>query len=138
MVVFPAVSIVVHLLAERGAEERISSEEGYCVLCRNSKAHRGTERLCCVLVYTHLAWMLCFLKIFFPDRVTQKCQACNLFTFFFPLKDFVPLYQDFENFYTRNLYMRIRDSWNRPLCSVPGAKFDLVERNSSDYNWTFE
>lgn len=51
---------------------------------------------------------------------------------------FVPLYQDFENFYTRNLYMRIRDNWNRPICSVPGAKMDLVERASQDYNWTFE
>ncbi|XP_029903296.1 serine palmitoyltransferase 2b [Myripristis murdjan] len=53
-------------------------------------------------------------------------------------KDFVPLYQDFENFYTRNLYMRIRDNWNRPICSVPGAKMDLVERVSHDYNWTFQ
>ncbi|XP_046877129.1 serine palmitoyltransferase 2b [Hypomesus transpacificus] len=53
-------------------------------------------------------------------------------------KDFVPLYQDFENFYTRNLYMRIRDNWNRPICSVPGAKMDLMERVSHDYNWTFE
>uniref|UniRef100_A0A669DWN7 Serine palmitoyltransferase, long chain base subunit 2b n=1 Tax=Oreochromis niloticus TaxID=8128 RepID=A0A669DWN7_ORENI len=53
-------------------------------------------------------------------------------------KDFVPLYQDFENFYTRNLYMRIRDNWNRPICSVPGAKVDLVERVTRDYNWTFE
>ncbi|XP_040016735.1 serine palmitoyltransferase 2b [Gasterosteus aculeatus] len=53
-------------------------------------------------------------------------------------KDFVPLYQDFENFYTRNLYMRIRDNWNRPICSVPGAKMNLVERVSRDYNWTFE
>jgi hypothetical protein len=56
----------------------------------------------------------------------------------FRLQDFVPLYQDFENFYTRNLYMRIRDSWNRPICSVPGAKVELVERVSPDYNWTFE
>lgn len=54
------------------------------------------------------------------------------------LQDFVPLYQDFENFYTRNLYMRIRDNWNRPICSVPGAKMDVVERVSHDYNWTFE
>ncbi|XP_042156927.1 serine palmitoyltransferase 2-like [Oncorhynchus tshawytscha] len=53
-------------------------------------------------------------------------------------KDFVPLYQDFENFYTRNLYMRIRDNWNRPICSVPGAKMDLLERASKDYNWTFQ
>jgi len=52
-------------------------------------------------------------------------------------QDFVPLYQDFENFYNRNLYMRIRDSWNRPICSVPGAKVDMMERVSHDYNWTF-
>lgn len=61
-----------------------------------------------------------------------------LYTFLFLLQDFVPLYQDFENFYTRNLYMRIRDNWNRPICSVPGAKMDVVERVSHDYNWTFE
>ncbi|XP_031728684.1 serine palmitoyltransferase 2b [Anarrhichthys ocellatus] len=53
-------------------------------------------------------------------------------------KDFVPLYQDFENFYTRNLYMRIRDNWTRPVCSVPGAKMDLAECVSHDYNWTFK
>ncbi|NXE47260.1 SPTC3 palmitoyltransferase, partial [Casuarius casuarius] len=52
-------------------------------------------------------------------------------------KDFVPLYQDFENFYSRNLYMRIRDNWNRPICSVPGPQFDLMERVTNDYNWTF-
>lgn len=52
-------------------------------------------------------------------------------------KDFVPLYQDFENFYTRNLYMRVRDNWNRPVCSLPGPVFDLMERVSEDYNWTF-
>ncbi|XP_057703625.1 serine palmitoyltransferase 3 isoform X1 [Corythoichthys intestinalis] len=52
-------------------------------------------------------------------------------------KDFVPLYQDFENFYTRNLYMRVRDNWNRPLCSLPGPVIDLMERVSDDYNWTF-
>lgn len=52
-------------------------------------------------------------------------------------QDFVPLYQDFENFYTRNLYMRVRDNWNRPVCSLPGPVFDLMERVSDDYNWTF-
>lgn len=52
-------------------------------------------------------------------------------------QNFVPLYQDFENFYTRNLYMRVRDNWNRPVCSLPGPVFDLMERVSDDYNWTF-
>lgn len=55
----------------------------------------------------------------------------------FSNQDFVPLYQDFENFYTRNLYVRIRDNWNRPICSVPGPQFDLMERVTDDYNWTF-
>lgn len=55
----------------------------------------------------------------------------------FSNQDFVPLYQDFENFYTRNLYLRIRDNWNRPICSVPGPQFDLMERVTDDYNWTF-
>ncbi|XP_056423854.1 serine palmitoyltransferase 3-like isoform X2 [Hyla sarda] len=52
-------------------------------------------------------------------------------------RDFVPLYQDFENFYTRNIYMRLRDAFSRPVCSVPGALFDLKEQVSDDYNWTF-
>ncbi|EDQ90948.1 uncharacterized protein MONBRDRAFT_20161 [Monosiga brevicollis MX1] len=51
---------------------------------------------------------------------------------------FPPLYRDFEAFYTRNLYTRIRDCWNLPICSVPGAEFDLVERRTNDYGWTFE
>ena len=52
--------------------------------------------------------------------------------------DFVPLYQDYEAFYTRNLYRRIRDCWNRPISSVPGATMDLVNRISEDNNWTFK
>ncbi|CAJ0966223.1 unnamed protein product [Ranitomeya imitator] len=51
--------------------------------------------------------------------------------------DFVPLYQDFENFYTRNIYMRLRDAFNRPICSVPGPQFHLMERVTDDYNWTY-
>lgn len=52
-------------------------------------------------------------------------------------KDFVPLYKSFEAFYTRNLYTRIRDCWNRPISSTPGAYFKVVERKSDDYGWTF-
>ena len=45
---------------------------------------------------------------------------------------------DFERFYTRNMYRRVRDCWNRPIASVPGAHVDVVDRVSDDYNWTFE
>ena len=52
--------------------------------------------------------------------------------------DFVPLYSEYECFYTRNMYTRIRDCFNRPICSLPGAEIDLMERVSDDYNWTFK
>ncbi|KAJ8308767.1 hypothetical protein KUTeg_013641 [Tegillarca granosa] len=54
------------------------------------------------------------------------------------LQGFVPLYQSWESFYTRNLYRRIRDCWNRPIASCAGAEMDVLERKSSDHNWNFE
>lgn len=53
-------------------------------------------------------------------------------------KDFVPLYQSYECFYTRNLYTRIRDVFNQPICSVAGAQVNVMERLSDDFNWTFK
>uniref|UniRef100_A0A1I8JJS0 serine C-palmitoyltransferase n=1 Tax=Macrostomum lignano TaxID=282301 RepID=A0A1I8JJS0_9PLAT len=52
-------------------------------------------------------------------------------------KSFVPLYQNFESFFTRNLYRRIRDCWNRPITTCPGAEFEVMDRDSPDYGWTF-
>ena len=49
----------------------------------------------------------------------------------------MPLYRSFEAFYTRNLYRRVRDCWNRPICSVPGAEVDVMERRSDDNGWSF-
>ncbi|EGT32109.1 CBN-SPTL-2 protein [Caenorhabditis brenneri] len=54
------------------------------------------------------------------------------------LKDFVPLFSDFEAFYQRNCYIKVRDVFERPICSVPGATVDLVDRVSHDGNWTYE
>ena len=48
------------------------------------------------------------------------------------------LYKNFESFYTRNIYRRIRDAFNRPISSVPGAYIDVVDRVSKDHNWTFQ
>ena len=49
----------------------------------------------------------------------------------------MPLFQSFESFYTRNVYRRIRDAWNRPIGSVPGAELELVDRETTDNGWTF-
>ncbi|MBN3294914.1 SPTC2 palmitoyltransferase, partial [Amia calva] len=92
-----------------------------------------------VAVLTYMGYGILTLFGYLRDFMREwKIEKCHIARERDEQKDFVPLYQDFENFYTRNLYMRIRDSWNRPICSVPGAKFDLVERVSHDYNWTFK
>uniref|UniRef100_A0A673GSZ6 serine C-palmitoyltransferase n=1 Tax=Sinocyclocheilus rhinocerous TaxID=307959 RepID=A0A673GSZ6_9TELE len=96
-----------------------------------------TPLLVAVLTYIGYGILTIFgyLRDFLRDWKFEKCHLARERE---EQKDFVPLYQDFENFYTRNLYMRIRDNWNRPIRSVPGAKMDLVERVTPDYNWTFE
>uniref|UniRef100_A0A803T3D5 serine C-palmitoyltransferase n=1 Tax=Anolis carolinensis TaxID=28377 RepID=A0A803T3D5_ANOCA len=91
-----------------------------------------------VAVLTYVGYGILTLFGYLRDFLRYwKIEKCHNATEREEQRDFVPLYQDFENFYTRNLYMRIRDSWNRPICSVPGGKVDLLERVSHDYNWTF-
>ncbi|XP_046388633.1 serine palmitoyltransferase 2 [Ischnura elegans] len=51
---------------------------------------------------------------------------------------YVPLYDSFEQFYLRYVYRRVRDCWNMPICSVPGAWVTLKDRITRDYGWTFE
>ncbi|KAF4083696.1 hypothetical protein AMELA_G00119660 [Ameiurus melas] len=91
-----------------------------------------------VAVLTYMSYGILTIFGYLRDFLRQwRIEKCHIAREREEQKDFVPLYQDFENFYNRNLYMRIRDNWNRPICSVPGDKMDLVERLSHDYNWTF-
>uniref|UniRef100_A0A8C2AKA4 serine C-palmitoyltransferase n=1 Tax=Cyprinus carpio TaxID=7962 RepID=A0A8C2AKA4_CYPCA len=119
-------------------------EEVYHAACNGAlysrpfiESFEETPMLVAVLTYMGYGILTIFgyLRDFMREWKIEKCHIARERE---EQKDFVPLYQDFENFYTRNLYMRIRDSWNRPICSAPGATFDLVERSSNDYNWTFE
>lgn len=50
---------------------------------------------------------------------------------------YAPLVSDFESFYTRRLYKRIRDCWNRPVTGVPGRTITVLERESEDRHETF-
>jgi serine palmitoyltransferase len=51
---------------------------------------------------------------------------------------FAPLLSDYEDFYTRRLYTRIRDCWDRPIRSNPGDFVDVLIRESDDYNKTLK
>ncbi|VDL72079.1 unnamed protein product [Nippostrongylus brasiliensis] len=48
-------------------------------------------------------------------------------------KDFVPLFSDFESVYSRNCYMRVRDVFERPIGSVPGATTNVINVGSYNY-----
>eukprot|EP00804_Cyclotella_cryptica_P023432 CCRYP_020853-RC/>CCRYP_020853-RC protein AED:0.17 eAED:0.17 QI:0/0/0/1/0/0/4/0/599 len=48
------------------------------------------------------------------------------------LQKYAPLLKSWENFYTRRLYHRIQDCFNRPIASRPAAVIDVLERISFD------
>ncbi|XP_002734812.1 serine palmitoyltransferase 2-like [Saccoglossus kowalevskii] len=88
-----------------------------------------------IAIVTYMAYALLVVVGHVRDFLRKLCGEKNSAAKEFGNKGFVPLYSDFESFYTRNLYRRIRDCWNRPICSTPGGWFDIMERTSSDYNW---
>lgn len=49
-----------------------------------------------------------------------------------------PLFKSWENFYTRRLYHRIGDVFNRPICSSPGAQIDVMLRELDEDRMNFE
>uniref|UniRef100_A0A7R9ZNY5 serine C-palmitoyltransferase n=1 Tax=Craspedostauros australis TaxID=1486917 RepID=A0A7R9ZNY5_9STRA len=51
---------------------------------------------------------------------------------------YAPLLKSWENFYTRRLYHRIQDCFNRPIASNPGATIQVLERVSDDGNKTMK
>lgn len=55
-----------------------------------------------------------------------------------PSKGYAVLLKSWESFFTRRLYHRIQDCWNRPICSSPGAHITLMERESKDNNCSFQ
>lgn len=51
-------------------------------------------------------------------------------------KGYAILLKSWESFYTRRLYHRIQDCWNRPIASNPGSYIDVMERVSENENCT--
>lgn len=89
-------------------------------------------------IWTYLGYGLLvivgYVRDFFRNIGLESQKSCTEPR----LPGYVPLYQSWENFYTRNLYRRVRDCWNRPVSSVAGAYMDVMERTSKDFGWNFE
>ena len=51
---------------------------------------------------------------------------------------YAPLYSSDESFYARNVFRRLKDIFNQPIASVPGAEVTLIARESNDDFWSFK
>ena len=110
-----------------------------------------------VALLTYMGWGIIiligyvkeFLMSFLPALNPEKNREVNFenIPLFFNVwlnwlllqfQGYAPLYASFESFYTRNVYRPIRDCWNRPICSVPGAELVLKDRETPDNGWTFK
>ena len=89
-----------------------------------------------VLISTYLGYLVLIVfghvRDFFGSRFKQQEYAHLKVA-----NGYAPLTSDFESFYTRRLYTRIRDCWNRPITGCPGRTLDLLDRSSTDYNKSF-
>ncbi|KAJ2559839.1 serine palmitoyltransferase component [Coemansia sp. RSA 1933] len=90
-----------------------------------------------ILVTTYLSYLMLIIfahtrdflgKIFYPENYVQL-RAQN---------GYAPMVSDFESLWTRRLYGRIRDCFNRPITGVAGGHVKLLDRVSHDFNNTFE
>ena len=48
------------------------------------------------------------------------------------------LFKSWESFFTRRLFHRVQDCWNRPIASSPGAHIQVMERVTRDGNKSFQ
>ncbi|KAI8319224.1 PLP-dependent transferase [Martensiomyces pterosporus] len=90
-----------------------------------------------ILVTTYLSYLMLivfahlrdfFGKIFYPEQYVQLREQ----------NGYAPMVSDFESLWTRRLYGRIRDCFNRPITGVAGGHVNLLDRVSHDFNRTFE
>lgn len=89
-----------------------------------------------VLISTYLNYFLliCFGHL---RDILGKIFKRNDYKHLLNNEGYAPLVSDFDSFYTRRLYIRIRDCWNRPITGVASRTVQLLERESHDYNKTF-
>lgn len=85
------------------------------------------------LVYLQLTGLMIFSYArefvrnwFFPDKALA------------PPAGYAPMLKDYDDFYIRRLYRRIRDNWNRPIDSRPSRIIRVMERETKDFNRTFQ
>lgn len=83
-----------------------------------------------VALATYASWMVLFLFGHLRDFYRKKIYGGRGFQK--KKEGYAPIRQDYEDFYTRRMYYRIHDAFNRPICSAPDAWIDVMERTPVD------
>ena len=90
-----------------------------------------------VMIGTYLSYLVVILlghardtfgKLFFPGYYKRYKSRDGM----------PPLYSSFESFFSRRMFRRIKDCWERPIVGVPGRYVTVMERISHDYNESFQ
>lgn len=90
-----------------------------------------------VLITTYLSYLILIIFGHIRDFF-GKIFKSGEYVYLRHQNGYAPLNSDFENFYQRRLYLRIRDAFNRPITNVPGRTLTLLDRVSHNKNKTFE
>ncbi|KAI6189860.1 Aminotran-1-2 domain-containing protein [Aphelenchoides bicaudatus] len=117
-----------------GKEFYEHNQDGETVHCQNE--FEKCNRFVSFSVY--MTWVILMVMAYFREFLRKYGFEKNLAAV--ERKEqwsFPPLYSSFESIYARNCYNRVRDVFERPICSVPGAKVTLLDRETDDYGWTF-
>ena len=85
-------------------------------------------------VTTYFAYAIVIAFGHLRDYFGKKTKRSRYFSGNATEKGFAPIVKGWENFYTRRLYHRIQDCWNRPITSEPGSIIDVVVRKTNDGN----
>ena len=89
-----------------------------------------------LLVYLSYAVLIFFGHV--RDFIGSMLGTSRYFSSKSKKPGFSVLLKSWESFFTRRLYHRIQDCWNRPISSSPGAHIDVMERISTDQNCTLK
>eukprot|EP01035_Chromulina_nebulosa_P002754 gene2754-3750_t len=98
-----------------------------------SKTHKDPEIGWLIALLTYCSYALIISIGHFRD-LCANITGRTRYTKGSNKKGYANLFQSWESFYTRRLYHRISDCWNRPICSSPMAYVNVMERESKSHD----
>jgi serine palmitoyltransferase len=128
---------------DRMEELSLRDRQRFTQMTDTSKGHSATQPMEHDSIPTLVAYVvyLSYAVLIFMGRLRDFCALVSQRGRYLRRKTgypadndllYAPLLKSWQNFYTRRLYSRIQDVFNRPIASNPGAMITVLERVSDD------